>query len=79
LATNESPSRHQTDDHTSASERWRLAAFLLLRPCHGECSGIAHVVPGGLDPAVGTLDVRDAELIDVAVEGVGNGAADIAA
>jgi hypothetical protein len=31
------------------------------------------VVPGGLDPAVGTLDVRDAELVDMAVEEVGDG------
>jgi len=35
---------------------------------------VAHVVPGGLDPAVGTLDVRDAELVDVAVEGIGDAA-----
>jgi hypothetical protein len=27
-----------------------------------------------LDPAVGTLDVRDAEFVDVAVEGIGNAA-----
>ena len=54
--------------------RWRLAipTFLLLGPCQGELTGIAHVVPGGLDPAVGTLDVGDAELVDVAVEGIGD-------
>jgi hypothetical protein len=28
----------------------------------------------GLDPAVGTLDVRDAELVDMAVEGIGDAA-----
>jgi hypothetical protein len=49
-----------------------VAAFLLLDACHGECARIAHVVPGGLDPAVGTLGVRDAELVDVAVEGIGD-------
>jgi hypothetical protein len=31
-------------------------------------------VPGGLDPAVGTLEVRDAELVDMAVEGFGDAA-----
>jgi hypothetical protein len=30
--------------------------------------------PGGLDPAVGTLDRRDAELVDMAVEGLGDAA-----
>jgi len=30
--------------------------------------------PGGLDPAVGTLEVRDPELVDVAVEGIGDAA-----
>jgi hypothetical protein len=29
----------------------------------------SHVVPGGLDPAVGALDVSDAERVDAAVEG----------
>jgi hypothetical protein len=43
-------------------------------PCHGERTAIAHVVPGGLDPAVGALDVRDADLVDVAVEGIGDAA-----
>jgi hypothetical protein len=37
-----------------------------------ERTGIAHVVPGGPDPAVGTLDLRDAERVDVAVEGIGD-------
>ena len=38
---------------------------------HGERTRVAQVVPGGLDPAVGALDVRDAELVDIAMEGVG--------
>jgi len=44
------------------------------RRCHGERTGVAHVGRGGLDPAVGTLDVRDPELVDVAVEGIGDAA-----
>jgi hypothetical protein len=66
-------SRHQADDHTSAGKRWRLAAsaLLLLGACRCKRTRVAHVVVGGLDPAVGTLDVRDPELIDMAVEGVG--------
>jgi hypothetical protein len=36
--------------------------------------GIAHVVPGCRDLAVGTWDVRDAERVDVAVEGVSDAA-----
>jgi hypothetical protein len=50
-------------DLAGAGERWRLAAFLLLGPRRGERTGIAHVVPGGLDPAVGALDVHKAELV----------------
>src|ERR671918_170513 len=68
------PSPHQTDDHSGAGQRWRPAAFLLLSPCRGERTGVAHVVPGGRDPAVGTLDVGDAELVDMAVEGIGDAA-----
>jgi hypothetical protein len=30
-------------------------------PCSGERGGVAHVVPGGRDPAVDPLDVRDAD------------------
>ena len=69
-----SPSPHQADDHTGACQRWGLAAFLLFGARHGERTRVAHVVPGGLDPAVGTLDVRDAELVDMAVEGIGDAA-----
>jgi hypothetical protein len=65
---------HEADDHTGTGERWRLATFLLFGSCSSERTGIAHVVPGGRDPAVGTLDVRDAELVDVAVEGIGDAA-----
>jgi hypothetical protein len=72
--TKGSRSSHQTDDHTGAGKRQGLAAILLLGPCRGERTGIAQVVPGGLNPAVGTLDVRDAELVDVAVEGIGDAA-----
>jgi hypothetical protein len=57
-----------------AGSWWRLAIFLLLGLCHGERTGLAHVVPGGLDPAVGALDVHDAELVDMAVDGVGDAA-----
>ena len=69
-------SRHQTDDHTGACQRSRVAtaAFLLFGRYRCERSGVAHVVPGALDLAVGTLDVRDAELVDVAVEGIGDAA-----
>jgi len=52
-----SSSRHQADNDTGAGERWRLTAFLLLGPCRCERAGVAHIVPGGLDPAVGALDV----------------------
>ena len=69
-----SPS-HQADDDTSAGKWWRrLAALLLLGPCHGERIRIAHVVPGGRDPAFGTLDMGDAELVDMAIEGIGDAA-----
>jgi hypothetical protein len=71
VCTKRSPLPHQADD-TSTCERWRLATLLLLGSCCGECTGVAHVVPGGRDPAVGTLDVGDAELVDMAVEGVGD-------
>jgi hypothetical protein len=64
------PSPHETDDHTGAGKGWRLAAFLLLSSCRGERTGIAHVVPRGRDPAVGVLDVGDAELMTV--EGIGD-------
>jgi hypothetical protein len=67
-------SPHQTDDHTGACQRWRLAALLLLGPCHGERSGTAHGVLGDRDPAVGMLDVGDAELVDKAVERIGDAA-----
>jgi hypothetical protein len=72
--TKGSRSSHQTDHHTSACKRWRLAAILLLGPCRCERTGIAHVASGGLDPAVGALDVRDPELVDMAVEGIGDAA-----
>jgi len=49
-----------------------LAAFLLLGRCRCKRTGIARIVPGSLDPAGGTLDVRDAELVDMAVEGIGD-------
>jgi len=66
----------RTCGHASACQRWRLAisAFLLLGPCHGERTGVAHMVSGGLDPAVGTLNVRDTELVDMAVEVIGDAA-----
>jgi hypothetical protein len=63
------PSPHQADDDTGAGKGRRLTAFLLLCPGHSEGTGVAHVVPGGLDPAIGTLHVRDAELVDAAIEG----------
>jgi hypothetical protein len=73
-ATGRSRSPHQADDHPSTGERWRLAAFLLFGTYCGEYTRVAHVVPGGRDPAVGTLDVGDAELVDMAVEGIGDAA-----
>jgi hypothetical protein len=65
-------SSHQTDDDTGTGKGWRLATFLLFGACRGERAGVAHVVPGGLDPAVRALDVGDAERVDMAVEGVGD-------
>jgi hypothetical protein len=47
---------------------------LFLGCCHGERSRVAHVVPGGLDPAVGALDVGDPELVDMAAEGISDAA-----
>ena len=67
-------SPHQTDDQPSAGKRWRLAACLFLGCCHGERTRVAHVVPGGLDPAVGALDVGDPELVDMAAEGISDAA-----
>jgi hypothetical protein len=72
--TKASSSPHQADDHTSACNGWRFAAFLLLGSRHGERAGVAHVVPGGLDLAVGALDVHGAEVVDMAVEGIGDAA-----
>jgi hypothetical protein len=69
-----SRSSHQTDHHPGACKRWRLAAFLLLGRCRRELAGVAHVVPGGRDPAIGALHMRDAELIDVAVKGISDAA-----
>jgi hypothetical protein len=40
--------------------------------CRCEGAGVAHVVPGSPDPAVGTPDVREAELVDLAVERIGD-------
>jgi hypothetical protein len=65
-------SPHEADDDIGARKRRRLPAFLLLGARHGEDTRVAHVVPGGLDPAVGTLDVREAELVDMAVEEIGD-------
>jgi hypothetical protein len=49
------PSHPIRQTTTPAPYWWRLAtpAFLLFGRCQGERVGIAHVVPGGLDPAVG--------------------------
>ena len=72
----ESPtSAHWADDDASACKRWlAIPAFLLLASCHCERTGVAHIVPGCPDPAVGALDLRDAELVDMAVEGIGDAA-----
>jgi hypothetical protein len=67
-----SPLPHQAGDDTSTCKWRRLAAFLLLGRCRCERTGLAHVVPGGSDPAIGTLHVRDAEFVDLAVEGIGD-------
>jgi hypothetical protein len=69
-----SRSSHRTDHHNSACQRWRSAAFLLFGRCRCERAGVADVVPGSRDPAVGTLDVGDAEPVDMAVEGIGDAA-----
>jgi hypothetical protein len=72
VCTECSPSPHEADDYGGANNRRRLAAILLFGACRCERTGVAHVVPGGLDPAVGALDVRDAERVDMAVEGGGD-------
>jgi resolvase-like protein len=51
----------QTTSQAPASGR--LAARLFPGCCHGERTRVAHVVPGGLDPAVGALDVGNPELV----------------
>jgi hypothetical protein len=66
-----SPSPHQADD-TGVCKRRRPATHLLLGRCRGERTGVAHVVQRGLDPAVGALDVGDAERVDMAVAGIGD-------
>ena len=58
----------------SAGKRWWLAAFLLLGLSRSKRARVAHVVPGGRDPAIGALDVGDAERVDMAVEGIGDAA-----
>jgi hypothetical protein len=58
----------------SKALRGRSPPFLLVGPRQGERTQGAHVLPGGLDPAVGAPEVRDAELVDVAVEGIGDAA-----
>jgi hypothetical protein len=55
------PSPHQPNDHPSAGKRWRLTVLLLLGARRGEGTRVAHVVPCGLDPAVQTLEMRDAD------------------
>jgi hypothetical protein len=72
--TGRSRSPHQADDDTGAGKRWWLAAFLFLGRSRCERAAVAHVVPGGLDPAVGALDMRDAERVDLTVEGIGDAA-----
>ena len=39
------PSRHQADDHTSAGERRRVAAFLLLGPAAANAPGSLMLFP----------------------------------
>jgi Resolvase, N terminal domain len=60
-------------DRRPAQRRRAVAARRLPAPRLPplRSTGIAHVVPGGRDPAVGTLDVHDAEFVDMAVEGIG--------
>lgn len=72
-------SRDQEDiadgyNRVSGALAMRLVACLFLGCCHGERTRVAYVVPGGLDPAVGTLDVCDAKLVDMAIEGIGDAA-----
>ena len=56
-------------------KRWRLAPPSCSSvPAAANAPRVAHVVPGGRDPAVGVLDVRDAELVDMAVERIGDAA-----
>jgi hypothetical protein len=59
---------------TPAPARRPLASFLLLGNARANGPGLLMLIQGGLDPAVGALDVRDAELVDVAVEGIGDAA-----
>jgi hypothetical protein len=56
--TKATSSPHEADDDTGACQRRRLANLLLLCAYRCERTGIAHVVPGCRDPAVGPLDVR---------------------
>jgi hypothetical protein len=66
-----SRSPHEADDHPGACQRVAAyhPAFLLFGSCHGERTAAAHVVPGGLDPAVGALEVRDTDLVNMAAKG----------
>jgi hypothetical protein len=63
------PSGRRPHRRSVAARHRRLPALRSLpRQWHRGC------FPGGLDPAVGALDVRDAELVDMAVEGIGEAA-----
>jgi hypothetical protein len=69
------PALDECEDRRAASARKRRPHRLpALRPWLRERTGIANVVPCGRDPAVGTLDMGDAELVDMAVEGIGDAA-----
>jgi hypothetical protein len=68
ICTKAPPSPHYADDHTGAGKRWRLAALLLFGPCHGERTGARSCCSRWSHPAVGALDVGDAELVDMALK-----------
>ena len=59
----------------AVGDEWQVSDLIEIEVAdraRGDVVGVA--VDRGLDPAVGALEMRDAELVDLAVEGIGDAA-----